>query len=354
MFASLARFTFRFRIFIVLFWLAITFFMVIQAPSLSTVGVTDDTQFLPKNTQSTMAESLIKSKFAGAINAPVGSALIVVYNPAGLNERDEQTARELCDWLSSSEAPANIVNVLSVFSQPALRSTLVSRDRTAMLINLDLSVASSGVQGRETVKEIRDHIGSLNSTTKILITGPAGIASDALISIQQTINKATLVTVILVVVLLLLIYRSPVALMVPLITIGTSYLVSRGAAGFVAASGANVSNLVDAYLVVTLFGIGTDYCLFMVSRFQEELLNNEPGLAGQITLQRIGPVILASAITVIVAMLCLGISRFGMNRTAGIILAIGVAITLLAGLTLTPALISLFGRKLLWPGRVGR
>jgi putative drug exporter of the RND superfamily len=153
---------------------------------------------------------------------------------------------------------------------------------------------------------------------------------------------------------LLLIYRSPVAIFVPLITIGVSYLTARGIAGYMAASGTNVSSLVDAYLVVTLFGIGTDYCLFMVSRYKEELGLNHHRAAGQRALERIGPVILASATTVIVALLCLGISQFGMNRTSGFVLAIGVAITLLASLSLTPALISLFGQKLLWPAKLQR
>ena len=352
MFAALAKFTARFRLYIVLFWLALTAILIILAPSLSKVGVTDDTQFLPKNTESTQAEALIKSKFTRALDSPDGSALIVVHNPAGLSQADNQTARVLCTWLSSSQGPSTVKAVISVFDNEALRSTLVSPDGTTMLIKLDLSVASSGIKGRETVKEVRAHIASLPSSARVLVTGPAGIASDALISIQQTIDKATLVTVILVVVLLLLIYRSPVAMLVPLVTIGISYLVSRGAAGFIAASGTNVSNLVDAYLVVTLFGIGTDYCLFMVSRFKEELQHNDAGQAIQLAMRRIGPVILASATTVIVALLCLGISRFGMNRTSGFILAIGVAITLLAGLTLTPALISLFGQKLLWPGHL--
>jgi RND superfamily putative drug exporter len=92
----------------------------------------------------------------------------------------------------------------------------------------------------------------------------------------------------------------------------------------------------------------------MVSLFKEELLVNDRQMAGRMTLQRIGPVILASATTVVVALLCLGISQFGMNRTSGYMLAIGVAITLIAGLTLTPALISLFGEKLLWPSKLRR
>jgi putative drug exporter of the RND superfamily len=352
MFLRLAKFTSKYKVYISVFWVALAVALIIFAPSLSKVGVTDDTQFLPQNTESTQAAALMKEKFSAARDQPVGSTLVVVYNPAGLSEANMQEARNLNDWLLSSEAPANVSRVISIFNNEALRSTLISRDQTAMLIDVDLSTASSSSPSGETVSRIRQYIAEKQPAAKMYVTGSAGVSNDALTSIQKTIDKATLVTVLLVVVLLLLIYRSPVAILVPLITIGISYLVARGVAGFIAVSGANVSSLVDAYLVVTLFGIGTDYCLFMVSRFKEEILQNNPKTAVELALKRIGPVILASATTVIVALLCLGISRFGMNRTSGYILAIGVGITLLAGLTLTPALISLFGQKLLWPARL--
>jgi RND superfamily putative drug exporter len=352
MFAALALFASKYKVLIIIFWIALAGVLTFLAPPLSRVGVTDDTQFLPENTQSTQAQTLLETRFSGASRVSPGSALIVIYDPQGLSQSDEQAARALHDWLLSREAPAAISGVTSVFNTPALSSTLVSQDGTAMLISLSLAEASSSAPARQAVEAIRAHVRELTASPQIYVTGNAGVSTDILTSIQETIDKATLVTIILVMVLLLLIYRSPVAILVPLITIGVSYLISRGITGYIAASGVNVSSLVDAYLVVTLFGIGTDYCLFMVSRFKEELLEHDRRQAGRFALQRIGPVILASAVTVIVALLCLGISQFGMNRTSGYMLAIGVAVTLAAGLTLTPALISLFGEKLLWPAKL--
>ena len=352
MFAALAKLAIRFKLPIVILWIAVAAALTIFSPSLSRVGVTDDTQFLPRDTESNQAAALLEDKFSGAVDSAAGTAQIIIFNSQGLNAADTQTARDLRDWLASSNAPAVISKVVSVFDNQALRSTLISQDQKAMLISLGLSKGSSNPVSREAVFTIRDHIRGLHSSSEIYVTGPAGVFSDVLSSIEDTINKATLVTIILVIVLLLLIYRSPVAMLVPLITIGVSYLVARGITGFIAASSGSVSSLVDAYLVVTLFGIGTDYCLFMVSRFKEEILGNNRQSALELAVKRIGPVILASACTVIVALLCLGISHFGMNRTSGYILAIGVAITLLAGLTLTPSLISIFGSKLLWPARL--
>jgi putative drug exporter of the RND superfamily len=349
MFSYIAEKTAKYKIPIIIAWLVMAGILTFFAPSLSQVGVTDDSQFLPKDTESARSRELINSRFPSSISGPAGSAIMVIYNPDRLSSKNTQEAQSLHDWLRSAEAPGVITDIVSVFDNQALRSKLISQDQTVMLMQINLSSASSSAPSRQAVKDIRSYILSQQPESQIFVTGSAGISNDLLTSVQNTIDKATIVTVILVVVLLLFIYRSPVAIFVPLITIAVSYLVARGIAGNMASSGMKISSLADAYLVVTLFGIGTDYCLFIVSRFKEELARNDRSKAGIMALKQIGPVILASATTVIVALLCLGISRFGMNRTSGFVLAIGVAITFLASLTLTPALMSFFGKKLLWP-----
>jgi RND superfamily putative drug exporter len=350
MFKFLSKLADRYKIAVILAWIIISGVLVIFAPSISRVGVTDDSQFLPRDTESIQAQNLISSRFTS--KAPSGSAIIVIHDAAGLNAADLETAGKLNSWLTSTSAPGVISAVASSFTNPALSSTFQSADNTTLFFSLSFSVPSSSAAAHEAVDAIRSYVSQNLSGPEIYVTGSAGVSTDALNSIHQTINKATLVTVLLVIVLLLIIYRSPIAMLVPLVTIGVAYLISRGLTGFIAQAGFSVSTLVDAYLVVTLFGIGTDYCLFMVSRFKEEILRNERSEASAQTLHHIGPVILASATTVIVALMCLGISRFGMNRTSGMILAMGVAITLLAGLTLTPALIAVFGRRLLWPAHL--
>jgi RND superfamily putative drug exporter len=352
MFSTLAQLAAKYKLLILIVWLAAAALLFVFAPTLAKVGVTDDSKFLPSDAESTQATNLLNTRFASPVRESAGSATLVIYNPAGLNAQNQKDIAQLTEWLSSKEAPPALSKVVSASANPALQSSLVSQDGTTQAIGLELSAASSSSQARDAIKAIRDYVHSQHFSSQIFLSGNAGINYDLLTSVQNTIDKATLVTVLLVFVLLLLIYRSPVAILVPLLTIGMSYLVSRGVAGYIAASGLNVSSLADAYLVVTLFGIGTDYCLFMVSRFKEEVRRQGVGEAGQATLRRIGPVILASATTVMVALLCLGISQFGMNRTSGLILAMGVAVTLVAGLTLTPALIYLFGRNLLWPTKI--
>ncbi len=351
MFSSLARFVTKYRVYVVVFWAVIAVGLFIVAPKLSEVGVTDDSQFLPQDTESSQAQALIKEKFPAEENAPAGTATIVFYKAGGLAESDIQATKETRDWLASPAAPSVVTGVVSVFDNDALRMTLLSADNTTLLMPVNLSVSPLDDAAKGAVAGIRDYLHTHNSGLATYLTGETGFYQDLFQSVLKTIDQTTFVTIGLVAVLLLIVYRSPVAALLPLITIGCSFLVARGALGYLAASGMNVSTLADAYLVVTIFGIGTDYCLFMVSRFREELAKRDRDEAGQFALRQIAPVIAASAATVVVAFLSMGASRFGMTRTIGFALAIGVAVTLIAGLTLTPALMSLFGRFVFWPAK---
>ncbi|HEU0243051.1 MAG TPA: YhgE/Pip family protein, partial [Candidatus Limnocylindrales bacterium] len=119
---------------------------------------------------------------------------------------------------------------------------------------------------------------------------------------------------------------------------------------FLAAAGWDVSSLLDTFLVVLVFGVGTDYAIFLISRYREEVSHDGDWHdAARITVRRIGAVITASAGTVIVGMLAMGVGDFRMVATMGPGIAIAVAVTLAANLTLTPALLSIFGHYLFWP-----
>lgn len=108
-----------------------------------------------------------------------------------------------------------------------------------------------------------------------------------------------------------------------------------------------ISSLLDSLLVVLIFGVGTDYALFLISRFREEVGQGNGRVEALVrTVSKIGPVITASAGTVIVGMLGMMVASFGMTRTNGPAMALSIAVTLLASLSLTPALLHLFGERL--------
>jgi RND superfamily putative drug exporter len=352
MFSALSRFTSRYRIVITVVWLAAAAILFIFAPKLSDVGVTDESQFLPQDTQSATASRLLKEKFTSPTEVPESTGIIIIYNANGLTDIDMQEAQTIYDWLVSGSAPPEIEGVTSIYENAALRSKLISTDQTAMMMIVNFSVGSLSDAAKSATTQIRDYLQQTQPNGNVYFTGETGLLQDMFTSVQKTIDRATLITVILVAVLLLIIYRSPIAIFLPLLAIGCSFAVSAGIVGFLGKAGAKFSTLAEAYLVVIIFGIGTDYCLFIVSRFKEELRKKGRHEAQSQAIKHIAPVIAASALTVIAAFLSLGISKFGMNQTTGYALAIGVAITLLVGLTLVPALMSLFGEYLFWPARI--
>jgi len=352
MFSKLAEFTKKYRLIITIVWIAAAVILFLVAPKISKVGVTDESQFLPKDTESAEAGKLLSEKFVSTTATSAGNAVIVIHDVNGLSSADMDAAQSIHDWLVSGAAPKDIERVTSIYENAALRSTLISTDQTTMMIIVDFSVSSLSDAAKTNVQQIRNYMAQNYPHLEAYLTGETGLFQDMFASIQQTINRTTLVTVILVAILLLIIYRSPIAIFLPLVAIGCSFAVSSGIIGFLGQAGAKFSTLSEAYLVVIIFGVGTDYCLFIVSRFREELKQKGRDEAQLQATKRISPVIAASALTVIVAFLSLGISRFGMNTTTGYALAIGVAVTLIAGLTLVPALMSLFGNILFWPAKI--
>ncbi len=348
MFARFGSFAQKYKWYILAFWLAFTVFMFIQAPILSEVGVTDQSQFLPSQTESVYARNLVNEKFGNSTSATSG--LIVVYNPTGLTAQDMNNAKALHDWIISENGPEKVAYVASIFESESLRSSLVSADNTTMMMSVGFTTPVLD-DLKSDIAQIRGQFTEYTGTN-FFFTGSVGFLHDLFESVQRTIDKTTWVTIILVIALLLIIYRSPIAALVPLLAIGLSFLITRGVIGYIAQAGISFSTVTDAYLVVTIFGVGTDYCLFIISRFREEMRRPELKSGIETTVSRIGPIIVASAITVVVAFLCLSVSKFEMNKTTGLALAIGIGVTLLIGLTLVPALMSIFGRKLFWPSKI--
>ena len=351
MFHSLARFTVRHKYWVIGFWLVLAGLMAAFAPKLADVGVANQTSFLPTDAPSLRAQKVLEHYFPEMASG--GDLLLVLYDPKGLDDADRAYAKALTAWLTSPEAPPQVAAVTSVDNHPEMKPLLVSKDGQVMLLQIDLSSKPYSDASNEAVRKIRAHIHATRPVGLTAdLTGQAAIGYDLMDNILKSVDKTTLATILLVVVVLLLVYRSPVAAAVPLLTIGSAYLVTRGVLGYLAQAGMKLSSMIDAFLVVLIFGVGTDYALFLISRYREEVArrpNHEREAADIETIVKIGPVITASAATVIIGTLGMMVARFEMTRTEGPAMAIGIALALLASLTLTPALLSAFGAHLFWP-----
>ena len=275
--------------------------------------------------------------------------------PGGLTDADLAWRDAYTTWVVSDAAPERlrsaVTDTSTADSRPELEELFRAPDGTFELFTVNLNVADAGDEAKAVVELLREHLTETAPPgLETHVTGAAAISSDYLEAVQVGTDSTTTVTILLVILVLLAIYRAPLAALIPLATIGVAFVVSKGVLGFLAAAGWQVSSTLETFLVVMVFGVGTDYAIFLISRYREEVSHDGDWHdAAKVTVKRIGAVITASAGTVIVGMMAMGVGDFKMITSMGPGIAIAVAVTLAAALTLSPALLSIFGHYLFWP-----
>ena len=337
----------RYAGWVVAAWVLLAGAMMLTAPALADVGVTDDSAFLPSEAPSQQADAVLQRLFPD--DPTRDAAIVVVSRKGGLTDEDHTWLASLTEHLQADRE--HVVQVQSGASSPDLAPFLGSADGEAELVIVGMRHAPFTPQANAAVERLREVLEEgAPDGLEHHVTGIAGLAVDQANAIVDSFDRTAIVTVVLVLGILVWVYRSAITPFVPLLTIGVAFLVSRGVIGFLAQAGFKVSGMVDTFLVVMVFGAGTDYCLFIASRYRQDLGPDEPPWQ---TLRRtmtvIGAVIAASAVTVIVGFLSQLTAQFGVYRTMGPAIGVAIAITLVAALTLTPALLRLAGRRAFWP-----
>ncbi len=339
-FAALGRNVVRFRYIIVVAWLVVTVLAVKELPSLSSISNNNNSAFLPKNEPSMVASRLATPFQHGT--AP--TALLVASQAGGPLTAADQAA------ISRVEAAASRVKDMAT-----VRDQGISSDGTARKALVELSAAASqGGSGSTTVVDaIRATFGQAHAPIGLsfYLTGELATSVDNEKASDHTLAITEILAVVFILLLLLAVYRS---LLAPLLTLLPAGLVVLLSGPVIAeahnAFGVQVSPITQIMLVILVLGAGTDYGIFFVFRVREERRRGlEPHAAIVKSVNRVGETITFSAGCVIGALLCLLIASLGFYQGLGPSLAIGIAIMLLVSLTLTPALLAIFGRAVFWP-----
>jgi RND superfamily putative drug exporter len=332
-------------------WLVAAVVALVAAPSITTVAVQNETALLPHGAPSQQAAQLLHRLFPH--DPSLDSALVVLHRPGGLTAADRAYQARLSEELASPSMAQTVASVESPTGLSRLSSVLTSPDGTTALIVVGLRAApfTGGVDTAVTL--LRRH---LDATAPPglghHLSGVAGLSADETGEIAASFTRTAVVSVLLVLTILLLVYRSLLGALVPLVTSGVAFAVALGTIGLLAAHGLEVSTLATTLMVVMVFGAGTDYCLFIVSRYREELAGGSSRAAALGRARRAtAPVIAASGATVIAGFLSLLTARMGVYRTIGPAVGVAVAVTVAAGLTLTPALLALVGERAFRPPR---
>ncbi len=320
-------------------WIVMIVLLSPLAGKLGDVEQNDAEAWLPAN-----AESLAVTRQQEALSAGSSeevSAAIVFQRDGGLTEADR------------AYITAQRETLAGIYTDVQLGPDLLSADGQALLFTLPMPPAAIENDDLVTdiVKDTRallaDHPDGLTAS----VSGSAGVGSDMMSVLDGLDTTLLLASALVVAVLLLLTYRSPIVWIVPLLSVAVATQLAFALVYLLAdVGGQTVNGQSSGILPVLVFGAGTDYALLLIARYREELRRHEDKhVAMAVALRRAGPAIVASAATVVLGLLCLLVAD--MNPTAGLgpVGAAGIVAALLAMLTLLPAILVIFGRRLFWP-----
>jgi len=342
-FRAIGSFAVRFRWVVLIVWAAAFVLIPRALPTLASVTQGNNSAFLPANAP---------SEHAAQLAAPFGGTNLVPVPVVAARTSGTFTAADQA-WLN--RLVADLGKVPTVVKVHDLGTSAPSAALSGQAAQLQ--VLSDVSTGDETA--ITNFIDNLR--TAIADSSPppgaqAHLAGQLAINVDQqkqsgtTGNQVQGVSVIFIIILLLLIFRSVLAPFITLIPAFMSVAISGPLVAEAAHHGLKVSQLSQLLLIVLVLGAGTDYGLFLVFRVREHLRRGESSSEAVVSaLTKVGESISFSAFTVIAALLSLLFATFQIYSNLGIPLAIGIGVMLLAGLTLLPALLAIFGRAAFWP-----
>ena len=300
----------------------------------------ESSSYLPGDAESTLALERSEQLTDGE-----QAAIVIVYRrDGGLTEADQEQIRSVVRALNSE---------VQGVSEPFVEGRR-SEDGSAVLVFSSITATGEAADIQDPVTAVRDLVSTDNydeaGALQVAVTGPAGYSADA-IEVFDSINGTLFAAAFgLVFVLLILIYRSPILLWIPLLAVGFAEIATRAIGFGLTEAGVTVNGQSSSILSVLVLGAGTDYALLLIARYREELRRQENREASmRVALRTAGPAILASGGTVIAALLCLALADLNSTASLGPIGAIGIATAMLSMLTFLPALLVITPRFVFWP-----
>ncbi|MDN7246227.1 MMPL family transporter [Planococcus shenhongbingii] len=305
-------------------------------------------QSLPDDAQSIIADQKLKEYFPDDQGTP---GILVFHNDEGEVKLAE--VQEIIAGIAAAdiEGVDSIVDI-SQLPPPALQG-FYSEDKTTMIVPMTLEAGLGSADFAEIndeASEIGRDIAADFDSMQFYITGPAGIAGDTVKLFEQADFVLLIATVLIILVLLIVIYRSPLLAIIPLLATGIVYQVVNQALAFMGAGGLELTSQTTSIMSILLFAAVIDYSLFVFSRYREELNHFESKYeAMKYAMRATGEPVFFAGGTVLAAMLVLFFADFRDYANFAPTFGMAVFVIMIASITLIPALFTLFGRKAFWP-----
>lgn len=333
-------------------WVALAVALPLTFPSLGEMAEKHPLVILPNDAPSSVSARKMAEAFQETTNDDL--LIIALINEDGLQRDDEVTYRKLVDALRDDVT--DVVSVQDFISTPQLRQFLTSDDKTTWVLPVSLEGELGTPRAFESFNRVTDVVEHVlagqsgaggDGSLKVYLTGPAATVADLTVAGEQDRLPIEIAIAVLVLAVLLVVYRSLVTMLLPLVTIGSSVVIAQGlVAAYSHLTGSGVSNQSIVFLSAILAGAGTDYAVFLISRYHDYLRSGaDYDAAVRSAMLSIGKVITASALTVGITFLVMSFAKMGVFSTVGVSAAIGIAVAYLAGVTLLPAIIVLAGPR---------
>ncbi|WP_423408138.1 MMPL family transporter [Heyndrickxia sp. MSNUG] len=334
--------------FVIIAWILVAAGLFMAAPNMAELVREKGQITVPDEYSSTLAGKImddVRKQEGGGDETKVA---LVFHNEKKLSDDEIKEAEKAIRKLEENSDEIGITDILTHFNEKSLKEQLVSEDGKSILTQV--TVSWNDREPKEVSKLLYDTIGDVK--VDHYYTSQWLINEDLMTSSEEGVKKTEGITVVFILVVLLLVFRSVIAPVIPLVTVGFAYLVSQSVvAVLVDKLDFPLSNYTQIFLVAVLFGIGTDYCILLLSRFKEELAHHESvGTAIVETYKNAGRTVFFSGLAVMIGFAAIGFSQFILYKSAAAV-AIGVAFLLIGLFTIVPFFMAVLGQKIFWPSK---
>lgn len=342
------RFILKARWWILLLWIALAAALMLTAPSMADLVRENGEITVPDGYSSSEASAILAEAAKLKGGAAETQIALVFHDDQGIDDAEQKEIEQGISALRDHMEEIGIASITDPFSTPEAKDKLISKDGKTILTSLSV------LDEQRPLKEIEQDIHQTLDSLKVehYLTGQKQINEDMIVSSEQGLKKSEYFTVIFILLILFVVFRSVVAPFIPLLTVGLSYLVSQSVVAFLVDTvNFPISTYTQIFMVAVMFGIGTDYCILLISRFKEELQHADDQWEAIVqTYRKAGKTVLFSGLAVLVGFTTIGLSQFMLYRSA-VAVAVGIAVMLIALVTVVPFFMAVLGTKLFWPVR---
>ena len=326
-------------------WIAILLIAIFSLPDVDALTRQHSEISLPEDVQSSIATN-IESKWGhGQDNTYVVG---VVFNKkhGKLTSSDKEKIDNTIRFLKDNKKKLGIKSMMTPNDNYATKAQLISKDKTTEIVQLNIA------NDHSTVSNVNKALTKAVKTSGIrtYVTGVRILEDDFSASVQEGIKKTELITIFFIFIVLVIVFKSPIVPIISLLTVGVSFITSFSiVTNLVEKFNFPFSNFTQVFMVIVLFGIGTDYNILLYDKFKENLskgMSNHD--ATNDALRKAGKTILYSGSSILIGFSALGLAKFSIYQSA-VGVAVGVAVLLVVLLTLNPFFMAVLGKKLFWP-----